>query len=102
MKFSFFIFQILRRMKWNSGTRIKRYSLLKPDSEFICLDIKVYNSENFNRESTLDIQTYHEETETFKYLNFHPFVTKEKDFVRGEAQCPLGKESSCSTFHKNI
>ena len=89
-------------MKWNSGTRIKRYSLLKPDSEFICLDIIVYNSENFNRESTLDIQTYYEETETLEYLDFHPCETKEKDFARGEAQCPLGKESSCSTFHKNI
>ena len=71
------------------------------DSEFIFLDIKVYKSENFNRESTPDIQMYYEEKEIFEYLNFHPCQAEGKDFVRGKAQCLLGKESSCSTCNKN-
>ena len=61
------------------------------DSEFIFLDIKVYKS----------VQMYYEEKEIFEYLNFHPCQAEGKDFVRGKAQCLLGKESSCSTCNKN-
>ena len=61
----------------------------------------MYKSDSFNRKSTPDTQTNYKDTETFEYLNFHPCREKAKDFVRGEAQCFLRKDSSCSTFDKN-
>ena len=40
------------------------------DSEIAFLDTKVYKGERFNRDSTLDVQTYYKQTETFQYTKF--------------------------------
>ena len=40
--------------------------------------------------------------DAFEYVNFHPCQAKGKGFVRGETQCLLWEDSSCSMFNKNI
>ena len=56
------------------------------DSEIISLNTKVYESERFNRESTLHVQTHYKETKTSEYLNFYSchLSDAKKGFVKGK------------------
>ena len=78
----FLIFNFSNSQKWDSAETA--------DSEFIFLDTKVYKSENFNRESTPDIQMYYEEEEIFEYLNFHP-SSRRKRFRERKSTMPPWK-----------
>ena len=64
----------------------------------------MYKRVEFDKESTLDVQTHYKLTETFQYTNFYschlPGV--KKDFIKGEALRLLRTNSSQITSESNI
>ena len=74
------------------------------DTEITFQDTCVYKGERFKKESTLDVRTHFNPTETFQNTHFtscHPPGVR-KGFIKGEALRLLRTNSSKATFEENI
>ena len=74
------------------------------NTEATFLDTVIYKGKRFQNQSTLDVKTHFNPTETFQYTQFsscHPPGVK-KGFVKGKALRLLHTNSSKTTFEENI